>query len=188
MSLPSSTLSSATVIEPVLIEVRADHLFKKRAGKKKCCGHKLADGSECLVPKFDPIHIGLPMSLNSFGSPGGGIVHTYQNYKRLWEQKITTELQRSGLPAGWADDAQEGTTRLESVIAEGLICFPMHRKDRDQGNFRWFIEKCLGDALEAGGWIQDDSFWPEMHYSFGGLEFRVEPKLAYTQIMLFPAI
>jgi hypothetical protein len=52
----------------------------------------------------------------------------------------------------------------------GLCCFP-DRIRRDQGNFRYFIEKALGDALVAGGWLEfgglADDDWD--HYEFGGM-------------------
>lgn len=168
---------------PVLIEVRAEHVFKNRGKGKNGCGFVLPNGSECRAAASHEMHLGMPLSLNRMGSRGSH--HTYRTYKEAWQSALTHQLQQSALVAGWHDDSGI-LPRIESITAEGMICFPLHRKDRDQGNFRWFLEKCLGDALVKGGWLQDDSYWPQMHYEFGGLQMCVEPGTAYTQIMLFP--
>jgi hypothetical protein len=63
------------------------------------------------------------------------------------------------------------------------MCFPDRRR-RDQGNHRFIVEKALGDALVAGGWLPDDT-WE--HYEFGGLAMRVERGESWTRLMLFPS-
>jgi hypothetical protein len=53
----------------------------------------------------------------------------------------------------------------------------------DQGNFRYFIEKALGDALVAGGWLADDD-WD--HYEFGGLAKTYERGESWIKLMIMP--
>lgn len=51
----------------------------------------------------------------------------------------------SGLPRG-----------QERIEAWATLRFPT-RGRRDEGNFRWMLEKALGDALTNGRWLADDS-------------------------------
>ena len=62
------------------------------------------------------------------------------------------------------------------------MTFP-NRIKRDQGNFRWMIEKALGDTLVGGGWLPDDT-WDR--YEFGGLTYKYEKGVSATRLMLFP--
>lgn len=58
--------------------------------------------------------------------------------------------------------------------------FPVKRR-RDEGNFRALIEKALGDALQNGGWIPDDT--PEL-YRFGELKFDDKTGPPQTSLLL----
>jgi hypothetical protein len=98
----------------------------------------------------------------------------YQALKHAWQETLTIALQESGLPRG-----------LDSVMVEGLIGFP-DRAERDQGNFRWLVEKALGDALQAGGWIVSDCFFPVPCYEFGGLRAEHTPGRSWLRLMVFP--
>lgn len=160
----------------VEIIVRGDHPYRSRGKNKNGCAVRLADGSECRKAKTHPDHLGIPLSLNVIGSRGGH--HTYNAFKVAWQEVIAAQLETIGFPKGL----------YNSISAESLICFPkMPRVGRDQGNFRWLLEKCLGDALTLGGWIPDDSYWPERHFEHGGLQMTYEPGVMYTRIMLFPS-
>lgn len=142
-----------------------------------------------MAAMFAVQHLSLPLSLNVVGSRGGH--HTYRTAKAAWEQVLHDELTRSGLPAGWMKPDNmpaPGTTMITSIYVEGMICFPVARFAHDQGNFRWFLEKCLGDALARGGWLEDDSIHPVRRYEFGGLEIEHRPGEAWTRLMLFPSL
>jgi hypothetical protein len=60
---------------------------------------------------------------------------------------------------------------LLAVHATAILSFPVARR-RDEGNFRWLLEKALGDALHEGGWIADDT--PE-YFTFGEVTFDRGP-------------
>jgi hypothetical protein len=71
--------------------------------------------------------------LPSLNVAGSGANHwTYQNTKKLWQARFTELLEATDLPKF-----------NESLLVEGLVCFPDKRK-RDMGNFRYLAEKCLG--------------------------------------------
>jgi len=55
---------------------------------------------------------------------------------------------------------------LKQVRATATLRFKQRRR-RDEGNHRVILEKSLGDALVAGGWLSDDT--PDL-YSFGAVE------------------
>lgn len=48
--------------------------------------------------------------------------------------------------------------------------FPLQR-GRDEGNFRWMLEKALGDALVTGRWLSDDTGG---RFSTGAVTFETE--------------
>lgn len=174
-------------IEPVDIEVRWDHPYKNRGKNKSGCGHALADGSTCMAAQAAPEHLGLPLSLNMVGSRGGHF--TYKTFKEAWEEVLIERLRSTPLPAGWETEIwtpEPGTPKIETIYVEALLTFPMQRAGRDQGNFRWFVEKCLGDALVKGGWLEDDSYWPVRHYECGGLQMQYEKGVGSTRLMLMP--
>jgi hypothetical protein len=97
--------------------------------------------------------MGAPPSIRALGS---GNQWAYQNLKHTWQNALADEL-KTTLPRG-----------LAHVSVEGECCFPDAGR-RDQGNFRFFLEKALGDALTEGGWLEDDDW---SRYEFGGLAYR----------------
>jgi hypothetical protein len=127
----------------VEIVVRQDHAYKRRAkrtdvvkGRPKTvqppgCAH-------CGGAKHAGQHLGAPPSLNDGGS--GMDRMEYQALKGAWQRAFAEALDRSDLPRG-----------LASVTVEVMCEFPV-RRDRDEGNHRWMIEKALGDALVGGYW------------------------------------
>jgi hypothetical protein len=149
-----------------------DHPFKKGGGHKTC-HHTLADGRECRRARYHPLHHGPLPSLNVAGS--GANHWTYQNTKKLWQARFTELLEATDLPKF-----------NESLLVEGLVCFPDKRK-RDMGNFRYLAEKCLGDALVEGDWLVDDSWYPVLQYEFGRLEARYEKDVAWIRLMVMPS-
>lgn len=109
----------------------------------------------------------VPPSLNQLGS---GNRMKFWRIKKEWQAKFLGALTAVELPHG-----------LDRVIVEGQITFPVHRR-RDEGNFRFFLEKALGDTLTAGGWLKDDD---ADSYSFGSLLFAVEPGISEVILTLF---
>lgn len=59
---------------------------------------------------------------------------------------------------------------LDMVVCSAVLRFPQ-RRSRDEGNYRWLLEKALGDALVNGGWLEHDT--PE-HYRFERVVFDPE--------------
>lgn len=100
---------------------------------------------------------GTPPSLNK---------HMYANWRRT--HKVKKEWQSL---FGWALSLSPLTkipVRIEQAIGpvehllkraiyvEATLGFSVQRR-RDEGNYRWIIEKALGDALVAGGYLVDDT-------------------------------
>jgi hypothetical protein len=85
--------------------------------------------------------------------------------KQKWQRDCETALMAAAVPRG-----------LGSVLVSGRLEFRQNRR-RDEGNFRVIIEKALGDALQNGGWIEDDT--PEF-YRFGALELVAPAPRART--------
>jgi hypothetical protein len=144
------------------IEHRREHPFKDRKPKLKC--------ARCELPKAWPGHHGYPPSLNAGGS--GTNYGVYQNTKQLWQSILTPLIEEAGLPLG-----------LGRVYVEAVVCFPT-RARRDQGNFRVYLEKALGDALVEGGWLEDDDW---SRYEFGALRQAYEKGEAWTRVTLIPS-
>ena len=145
-----------------LFHVR-DHAFKKKPGKKpRGC-------AECNRARHAMVHVGAPQSLNAAASQSTRFA--YDNQKKAWQERLTKLLKESGLPKG-----------LVAVRARGQVCFP-DRRDRDQGNYRFLIEKALGDALEEGDWISNDDW---TRYQFGDLEYAYDKGQSWTALTIFP--
>ena len=83
---------------------------------------------------------------------------------------------------GWSLMAAGVPRRLGAVSVEARLTFPVRRK-RDEGNFRTPVEKATGDALVAGGWLEDDD--PE-HFRFGSLTVEREVGPAKTVLLISP--
>lgn len=96
---------------------------------------------------------GTPKSLNQIGFHSHWSVGRRE--KQTWEQFLQIALLEQRVPRG-----------LASVRASAALHFKQRRR-RDQGNFRALLEKALGDVLQVGGWLEDDT--PE-HYQFGHVE------------------
>lgn len=156
-----------------LVEIvhHRDHQLVKGPKGSRGCKHVMPDGRRCGKAKTDPLHHGPPPSLNVAGS--GSNHFAYQVAKKRWQDMLIEKLAATDLPRPCA-----------SILVEGRCCFPDRRR-RDQGNFRYFIEKALGDALVAGGWLVDDS-WDQ--YEFGGLAKAYTPGEASITLVLMPVV
>lgn len=85
------------------------------------------------------------------------------------QEELEGYLMASALP--------RGCSRVE---ASATLFFPTKRR-RDEGNFRWLLEKALGDALTNGRWLPDDT--PE-HFRFRTLDFEQTAGVRHTIIAL----
>lgn len=158
------TIVTTVDLSPVILRHDRDHAFVEDGQKRKTPRCGMCGGAKWTMP-----HLGTPRSLNIAGSGGNHFV--YQSTKKMWQTRLGDLLTATGLPRG-----------LERVTVEGLICFPDRRR-RDQGNFRYLLEKALGDALVAGQWLEDDD-WDR--YEFGGLRRQYERGESWTELMIFP--
>ncbi len=193
---------------PVLIRIARDHAYKNRGKGKNGCGF-VHQGVTCMAAKTHAMHIGVPMSLNEFISQSNRFA--YEAMKKSWSKIITDELIAAGLPVGWESvyetkvvydrklkekverpvevgRRQTSTDALTMVAMQTRVCFPT-RPDlgRDQGNYRWFVEKIVGDVLVTGGWLEDDTVYPERRFEHDLLDIIVEPGQAWTEMMLMPS-
>lgn len=146
---------------PVILRQEQDHPWTRRS-RRGCaiCGRARAAVQ----------HLGAPPSLNVFGS---GNQRVYQSWKKAWSGAFAALLQDAHLPKP-----------LAGVLVEGRVCFPT-RLRRDQGNYRFLLEKALGDTLTEGGWLADDD-WSQ--YEFGNLAYVYEKGRSWTELVLFPAV
>jgi hypothetical protein len=153
--------------QPVELLWERDHEFVAK-GKKKTKGERC---QECGRGFTVLCHHGYPRSLNTLGS---GNRFAFQQAKHAWQEIWDAKLGAAELGA------------CQSIYVECQITFP-DLKPRDEGNMRFMLEKSFGDALKAGGYLPDDTFWPAMHYRFGSIEGTHEPGRAATRLILFPS-
>lgn len=109
---------------------------------------------------------GTPPSYNVTGHAHWRTVH---RHKKKWQSDIETALMLAGVPRG-----------LGSVLVSGRLEFTQKRR-RDEGNFRVILEKSCGDALVAGGWLEDDT---ADHYQFGKVELVAPAPRARTLLTI----
>lgn len=197
-------------LEPTLIRIDRDHAYKNRGPRKNGCGLTLPDGSMCMKAKTAPCHLGLPLSLNEALSAE---IHLYRAMKEAWEKIIHEQLIASGLPMGWYSTGEQkidpktempkfdhmdrpvlikktrhkrSDDAIQACTVEGVVCFPNRLMiGRDQGNFRWFLEKCVGDTMVNGGWLEEDTIAPKRIYEFGGLDIIYRANEAWSEMLLF---
>lgn len=146
-------------LAPVLLRHEQDHAWKKPPPKRRGC-------AVCGRARTAPEHLGAPPSLNMFVSQqGAGNPMVYQGWKKAWSRALGAELVAAAVPRP-----------LGRVVVEGRVCFPT-RIRRDQGNYRFLLEKALGDTLTDGGWLADDD-WSQ--YEFGNLAYVYEKGRSWT--------
>jgi hypothetical protein len=112
---------------------------------------------------------GTPPSLNAASLGSRGAHMKFNRLKKQWEGDILKCLMLEKAPR-----------RCERVHATAVCRFPSKRK-RDEGNFRYLLEKALGDALQLYGTLPDDT---ADEFTFGKLEFDPEKGQARTLITL----
>jgi hypothetical protein len=89
--------------------------------------------------------------------------------KKKWEGNFQIRLMTEKVPR-----------HLKGVVASAVLTFPSVRR-RDEGNFRFMLEKALGDTLVGGGWLEDDT--PE-NFRFERCLFEPERGDALTVVTL----
>lgn len=137
---------------PQLIEIEPVRLARAR----ECnvfSGMKIPHGTKtrticktCRYAKSNLIHHAFPASTRTWGS--GGNRGAYQTENDAWQAIFLDLLEKSGLPTG-----------LKRVSVEAEYTWPKKMRI-DKDNFRYPCSKFLGDALQAGGYIEDDN-WDE---------------------------
>lgn len=154
---------------PYVIDHVLDHEFVE--GEKKGCNMRVAGrpGNRCARGKLHPLHHGYPPSYNQMGS---GDQLGYQQRKRHWDALFVELLEGCGMPKG-----------IGHLFVEAEIVVPS-RVDRDKGNLQFFAEKSLGDALQEGGWLLNDS-WRQ--YDFGRYALGWSPGVSSCRFILLPS-
>lgn len=142
--------------------VRADCPYC--APDEPCSFH--LDGPGPIELSYDDV----PPSLNRMGTRGSH--WTVTRTKTRWQDIFEQLLMASGLERG------QGRVR-----ATASLRLPVRRK-RDEGNYRWLLEKALGDALVNGRWLLDDT--PD-YFTFGAVTFE-EPGPPRTTVTLEVAV
>lgn len=97
-----------------------------------------------------------PPSLNAASLGSRGAHMKFHRLKKQWEGWLLIALLHEKVPKD-----------LAAVHATALLRFPTLRR-RDEGNFRFLLEKALGDVLQTGGYLADDT--PDQ-FTFGALRF-----------------
>jgi hypothetical protein len=126
--------------------------------------YRLGHPSPEVVIEVDRI----PPSMNDI--VGKGNRWRYTQEKKTWGKLLTLKIQESGLQP------------CDRILVEGSVTFPNQTK-HDQGNYRFMLEKALGDALQAAGVLADDD-WDS--YEFGGLAKAYEKGVRRTRLLLMP--
>lgn len=98
----------------------------------------------------------VPPSLNTVATKHWRV---FQREKKKWQDLLEDHLMVARVPKG-----------LTRVHATAAMRFPMARR-RDEGNFRWMLEKALGDALTNGRWLEDDT---AAQFTTGAVSFEDE--------------
>jgi hypothetical protein len=110
-----------------------------------------------------------PPSLNAASLGSRGAHMKFHRVKKQWQGYLLITFLETKLPKG-----------LFTVHATALLRFPQRRK-RDEGNFRFMLEKALGDALQINGHLEDDT--PDQ-FTFGKLTFEEERGTPRTLVRL----
>lgn len=173
----------AAALEPVHLEiVRRCHFKAKTCGlcdkPKSNAAHRKKGGScvfrrrngcvHCGLAKSHADHVGAP---DSFNVMAGRDPNVYRSIVDKWRPVLTAALEASKLPKG-----------LAGVMVEAEVSFG-DAVGRDRGNHAVMLDKALGDALVAGGWLASDSW---ARYGFGELQRREERGVNRTRLAIFP--
>jgi len=124
----------------------------------------------CGKAKAHRDHMGAPPSFNVLGS---GSQKTYISLKKQWQPVLIDLIEQSGLPKG-----------LSCVMVDGEVSYPDSQK-RDEDNAVALVRKFLNDALQKGGWVDED-VWGRC--KFGELVRADEPGISRLRLWLFPSL
>jgi hypothetical protein len=127
------------------------------------------EGKPDAVPPM--IHHAYPVSINEGGS--GHDHHTWQRAKEAWEFIFCRALEQADLPRP-----------LGHMLVEGEWTFPQRfGQGPDQENYRYPCSKFFGDAVQLGGWLEND-WW--LQFAFGNAEYRLEKGVRRLRLIVFP--
>jgi hypothetical protein len=114
-----------------------------------------------------------PPSLNRLGAQGapgqGPAWKRYNDEKQKWGLVLASKIPRRRLAHPAARARCCGHLRFET------------NRSRDEGNFRYLLEKALGDALVRQCWIADDDW---QRYTFERLHFDPSPGPPRTLVVV----
>ncbi|HEY3434059.1 MAG TPA: hypothetical protein VGK41_00260 [Solirubrobacterales bacterium] len=127
--------------------------LRVRDGRKWTWDHVLATRHKAVL-----MIGGTPPSFNAASMGRGAHWSKVRRHKLDWERWLQLALLERRVPKD-----------LLRVEAAAMLNFPTDRR-RDEGNYRVLLEKALGDVLQAGGWLPDDT--PD-RYQFGAVQFNV---------------
>ncbi len=108
---------------------------------------------------------GTPPSFNDATMGRGAHWSRVRKHKLEWEQWLSFALLEQRVP--------KDCLRVE---AAAVLRFTTDRR-RDEGNFRVLLEKALGDVLQQGGWLPDDT--PD-RFQFGVVQLHAPAPKAET--------
>lgn len=113
-----------------------------------------------------------PPSLNRVG--GQGHWRRWYEAKKRWQALLLGQLIAIDLPKD-----------LGAVTASAQLRYP-NRRRRDSDNHSALIAKSLGDALQQGGYLEDDT---PQHYQFEPVCFAHGPRLGeQTTVLLVQGV
>lgn len=122
------------------------------------------------MPRFEISFPDLPPSMNE--SRGGGYQgnrHAQHRVKKDLEGQLFVALMQGHVPRG-----------LSRVTASAVLTFPT-RRTRDPGNFRYMLEKALGDILKKQRYLEDDD---ESRFKFDDVTTAYEKGVRLTTVTL----
>lgn len=108
----------------------------------------------------------------------------HQKVKREWQGLLQQALMVSPLTKlQMVQDARPYMTPPRAIVATAELWFAT-RRQRDEGNYRSILEKCLGDALTNCWYLDDDDY---THFRFGTLRLHsdVVKPLGRTVVYLY---
>lgn len=112
----------------------------------------------------------LPESMNAKGGGGyKGNHYAQHRVKKSLEGQLFVALIQAKVPK-----------RLSRVKATAVLTVPTRHR-RDEGNYRYMLEKALGDILQTMNYLPDDD--PE-HFTFPELIFEYKKNVRNTAITL----
>lgn len=151
-------------LDPVVIVLEMDHVFKKKVKTKHVC-------AICGLNRLHPDH-----GAFSWQSSGRSIDNwrVRMETNDMWQEAYIAQLNATGLPKPCKSIEVSARIWFHEVARGG--------GSRDEDNYRYPLSKFLGDALQRGGWLLDDGW---SYFRFRELDYEgVIPGVQRTEFML----